>query len=176
MRETRLSLRQLAIAAGSSTKWIKNAEMLLGLSFPRTPNDAVGVGLIHELHSELDLPLSIARDIANRVLSTSGRTSVMPALASGSLRLFVDLNRYRSSFNARLSRALVLGGPKRRGRPRAASSDAIAAAVAHGVDLDLLRDSLRLTPAERLARLDANAAFVGALAESRARARRGERP
>jgi len=170
MDQTRLSLGQLAIVAGSSTKWIKNAEMLLGISFPRTPSEAVGVGLLHELHSELDLPLSLARDIANKVLSTSGRTSGVPALASGNVRLFVDLNRYRSTFNARLSRALVLGGPKRRGRPRAAASGAIAAALAHGIDLGLLRDSLRLSPAERLARLDANAAFVGALSESRARA------
>lgn len=168
MDQRRLSLRQLAIVAGSSTKWIKNAEMLLGISFPRTPNGTVGVGLIHELHSELDLPLSAARDIAHTVLATSGRASDVLALSSGSVRLSIDLNRYRSTFNARLSRALVLGGPKRRGRPTTAASGALAGAAAHGIDLDLLRDSLRLTPAERLARLEANAAFVGALTENRA--------
>jgi hypothetical protein len=39
----------------------------------------------------------------------------------------------------------------------------VGAAQTHGVDVSLLREVLQQSPAERLARLDANASFLHAL-------------
>jgi hypothetical protein len=39
----------------------------------------------------------------------------------------------------------------------------VAAAEAHGVDVSLLRESLEQSPADRLARLDANSRFLTGL-------------
>jgi hypothetical protein len=48
----------------------------------------------------------------------------------------------------------------------ATSSDAIAEAIAFGVDIDLLRQCLARTPDERLRELDANMRFLADLQRS----------
>jgi hypothetical protein len=84
---------------------------------------------------------------------------------SGAASIVVDLRRYESTFLANLSRALQLETPRRRGRPtrdRVTGRDAVRAASEYGIDIGLLQASLRRTPAERLALLEANVEFVRA--------------
>ena len=86
--------------------------------------------------------------------------------------IVVDRARYLSAFNAALSAALEHGGPRRRG-PRPTSgvapksprtrSGALSRAEDYGVDLGLLREGLKLSRAERLSALDANAEFLRAM-------------
>jgi hypothetical protein len=87
----------------------------------------------------------------------------------------LDLRRVLSTFAARLARAMQRT-PRRAGRRpttnRKDLGDARARARAYGYDLSLIDSNLRRTPQERLAALDANAAFVSALARRRA-TRRG---
>lgn len=91
----------------------------------------------------------------------------------GSAWLTLDLARYHSTFGASLTAALRHDGPRRLGRPPARATrrrrDPLAEAAAYGVDLSLLRASLRRTPAERMDSLDADAAFLDAARRVRPR-------
>ncbi len=89
---------------------------------------------------------------------------------SGVAKMSVNLFRYDTNFLANLSRARVRETPKRRGRRAGKSRDPIAAAVSYGLDVGLIQSSLARTPAERLALLERNRAFVFEVRGSRRRA------
>ncbi|MGH7573228.1 MAG: hypothetical protein ACREMK_15505, partial [Gemmatimonadota bacterium] len=93
--------------------------------------------------------------------------------ADGGLTIVVDLERYLSDFAVRLSRARTHYSPRRRGRPPdKPSRRAAERAREYGIDVDLVRANLRLTPAERLRRLDRDREFVEKLKRRAPRARR----
>lgn len=80
--------------------------------------------------------------------------------------MMVNLQRYRSVTLANLSRALVRETPRVRGR-RKTARDPIAMAAEYGLDISLMKLALEKTPAERLAALDANRAFVAEMQRNR---------
>ncbi|HEY9449052.1 MAG TPA: hypothetical protein VIQ60_04830 [Gemmatimonadaceae bacterium] len=81
----------------------------------------------------------------------------------GAAAIVLGVARYHSSFAASLSVALTLSTPRRQGRMSRVLGHPVERAKKFGVDLDLVRASLALTPEERLRRLDANAEFLAAL-------------
>jgi enoyl-CoA hydratase/carnithine racemase len=155
------------VAAAADLKWLTNSASLLRRALRYTPAQAKWWGLVRLLVEELGLSLKAAADIATTALSaTHSSSSALRASVdrSGSAALVVDLPRYQSIFLGNLSRALVHETPRRRGRVKqTATKDAVRAARDYGIDISLVRSALQRTPAERLALLEANAAFVRAM-------------
>ena len=126
------------------------------------------MGVVRLLATDFGIPVVRAGELAEEALrhAPDTRALVLTTSRDGAATLTLDLARYHSTFAAALSAALTHGGGRRRGRPstkRPTRRGAVGAAKAHGVDVSLLRDALQQSPAERLARLDANAAFLRAL-------------
>ena len=159
-----MTAHQTAVAAGAGLKWIVNSAALLGKRLRYDRQQAKWWGLVWLLTEQLGLSLKAAA-AASTVALRGGSSSTQVTAgsdSSGSASLIVDLARYDSIFLANLSRALMHETPRRRGRPprRGIKSDALTSARHYGVDLDLIRSAIRRTPAERLALLEQNAAFV----------------
>jgi hypothetical protein len=160
---------QLALAAGVDSKWIRNVRQLLGRPANSGPIEARWLGLVHELTSTLGCTLAVAAQVADAALAApieqrELRISLGQS-GEGRVEVVVDLWRDRSVHLARLSRALEHPPAERRGRPPAARrtrGSVRERAAGYGVDVDRLRPGLARTPAERLARLDENVAFLAA--------------
>ena len=159
-----MTARQTAVAAAANLKWMINSAALLRRRLRYSPQEAKWWGLVWLLTQQLGLSLTAAA--ASSTAALRARNSSMQVTAgadpSGSASLIVDLARYESIFLCNLSRALVHETPRRRGRPkpRGVKPDALTFAQRYGVDLGLIRSAIERTPAERLALLEANAAFV----------------
>jgi hypothetical protein len=157
-----VTLNQLAIAANADLKWLLNSSSLLGRKLRPTAKEARWWGLVRALESTFGLTLANASAGATRALaheSDDGEV-VVAENSSSSATMSVNVFRYDSTALGNLSRALVRETPMRRGRRAGAPHDPIGAGVEYGLDIGLLRSSLERTPAERLALLDRNQAFV----------------
>jgi hypothetical protein len=159
-----MTARQTAVAAGANLKWIVNSAALLGRRVRYDRQHAKWWGLVWLLTEQLGLSLRAAAAVSTVALRGGSSSTQVTASTdpSGSASLIVDLARYESIFLANLSRALVHETPRRRGRPprRGLKTDTLTTARQYGVDLGLIRSAIRRTPAERLALLEKNAAFV----------------
>lgn len=166
-----VNLIQFACAAGCKPKWLLNSSAILGRSLRPTPENARWWGLVHALESAFGLTLANAGAAATRALAGQydDANVVVAEDDSGVASISVNLFRYDATFLANLSRARVRETPKRRGR-RAKARDPIAAAEGYGLDIGLIQSSLARTPAERLAILEKNRAFVYEMRGSRRRA------
>jgi hypothetical protein len=181
-----LTRSQFAAAVRADEKWVENIARALGRRLAYTPAEARWLGMVRLLARDLGVPVALAAELADDALRQPPETRALRLATSddGAASLVIDLARYHSTFAAALSAALNHGGPRRRGRPApsrgARGRGAIARARVYGVDVSLLREALARSPAERLARLDANAAFLSALrpvpnGSSRPRSRRATR-
>ena len=159
-----MTARQVAIAAAANLKWIVNSGALLRRRLRYNAEEARWWGLVSLLTGQLGLSLKAAAESATVALrgGTNAGQAVASADPSGSTSLIVDLGRYESIFLGNLSRALVHETPRRRGRPArgAIKRDTVTSAQDYGIDLGLIRSALARTPAERLALLEQNAAFL----------------
>ncbi|MGH7556423.1 MAG: hypothetical protein ACREMD_01315 [Gemmatimonadota bacterium] len=167
-----MTLGRFAIAVGAEPKWVLNAGALLGHAIPYSVEEARGLGLAKWIHDELGVTLKrahrMAAEILEQPLPPAGPGPAQPLapsasleFADGGLTIVVDLERYLSDFAVRLSRARTHYAPRRRGRPPdKPGSRAAERALEHGIDVDLVRANMRLTPAERLRRLDRDREFV----------------
>jgi hypothetical protein len=164
-----MTLAQFTLATGSDLKWLQNASAILGRDLHRTPMEAKLWALIRLLVSTLEMPLRKALEIARSALEIEkvGVEVVVHPTESRVASVVIDLNRFESVFNANLSAALILDGPKRRGRPKAVEGDPLEHAKEYGIDLSLLQSALALPVATRLERLDSNAQFLRELRASR---------
>lgn len=164
-----MNLNQLATAVGCDVKWLQNASAILGRPIKRTSAEARIWALVHTLGSALELPLKKALEIALKAvnLEAVGVQVVVNPENSRIASVVLDMNRFESTFNANLSRALVLETPRRRGRPRSSRSDPIQDAERYGIDISLLKAGLSRSVNERLTRLDANAEFLRELRSRR---------
>lgn len=160
---------QFAKTVNADEKWVENSAALLNRRMAYTPEEACWFGLVRLLTRDFEIPVARAATLADRALreSPTARAVHLAGSEDETAIVVLDLARYYSSFTVRLSAALHHAGPARLGRPESSAlnreRDAIARAEAYGVDLTLLREGLRLSPAERLARLDANVAFLRSL-------------
>ena len=154
-------------------EWFENTARTLGLRLTYTADEARRMGLVRLLTRKLGIPVARAAELTETALRQPRETRAMSLAVSpdSAARLVVDLARYHSTFVAALSAAIHRGGPRRRGRQsprkRTRGREAVAAAEAHGVDVSLLREALERSPADRLARLDANSEFLRELRVNR---------
>jgi hypothetical protein len=157
-----MNFRQVATAAGADEKWLLNSSAILGRSVHMTAESARWWGLVHVLERTFGITLRNAGSAATRALAgiADARPIIVAEDSASAASISVDVYRYDTTFLARLSVARVRETPKRRGRRAAPSSDPIAKARALGLDIGLMQSSLSRTPAERLAILDRNRAFV----------------
>ncbi|HMI44074.1 MAG TPA: hypothetical protein VK516_10640 [Gemmatimonadaceae bacterium] len=158
-----MTARQTAVAANANLKWIVNSAALLGRRVRYDRQQAKWWGLVWLLTEQLGLSLRAAAAVATVALRGGSSSTQVTAGAdpSGSASLIVDIARYESFFLANLSRALVHETPRRRGRPpRLGLKSGLTTARHYGVDLGLIQSAIGRTPAERLALLEKNAAFV----------------
>jgi hypothetical protein len=178
-RNPALTRSQFAAAVRADEKWVENTARVLGRQLAYTPQEARYFGIVRLLANQFGIPVARAARLADEAIEQppDSHTYVLDESADGSAALLLDLSRYHSGFAAALATALHRGGPRRAGRPVSVREqerkyDRIGAAERHGVDISLLRQSLTQSPAERLARLDANAAFLRSLRPTKPRARR----
>ena len=158
-----MTAHQTAVAAGADLKWLTNSAALLRRPLRYDPHAAKWWGLVRVLVNALGLSLASAADIATTALGARARATVRAARAASDLAsVVIDLPRYESIFLANLSRALVHETPRRRGRTRAPKSP-VEAAREYGIDIGLMKSALERSPGERLAMLEANAAFARAI-------------
>jgi hypothetical protein len=159
-----MTARQFAVAAAADIKWITNSAALLRRRLRYSDAEARWWGVVRLLTEAIELPLKTAAAAATALLEvTQSRIPVtIGADPSQSASIVVDLARYESIFLGNLSRARVHETPKRRGRPPrlAVGRQALSSAQRYGVDLGLIQSALARTPAERLARLEANSHFL----------------
>ena len=155
------------MAVLADEKWVENAGRLMDRHFRYNAAEARWLGLVRVLNQEVGLTLIRAAELADEALRYApDEGSVIVGRTGGSAAVAIDLARFHSTYSAALSAALDLGGARRRGRPRATlpqKTRMLERAAQYGVDLDLLREGLRLSPGERLQRLDDNAAFINAI-------------
>lgn len=162
---------QFAAAAMADRKWIENAAAILNLRLGYTPGESRRMGLVHVFNQGVGVGLHRALELADQALQEDPdqRVVVLGTTDGGIAGVAIDLSRFYSAHAASLSAALELGGPRRRGRRKTSSGSAIERAERYGVDIGLLRDGLRMSPARRLSLLDENAEFVHSLARPRRR-------
>lgn len=174
-----LTRSQFAAVVRADEKWVENTARVLGRQLAYTPQEARYFGIIRLLANQFGIPVARSAQLAVDAMRQPPdiRALILDGSVDGSAALVLDLSRYHSGLVAALATALHRGGPRRAGRPvsvreQGGKYDPIGAAERHGVDISLLRQSLRQSPAERLARLDTNAAFLRSLRPTNPRVRR----
>lgn len=132
-----------------------NAFATLRLPRRYTEELARRLGLAREVHVATGMPLKRAFTLAPEVLAAwpAQRQWVLEG-EGGMVSVAVDVERYLSAYAARLSLARSFYAERQRGRPRKRELSGIALAKWYGVDLGLVRESLKRTPGERLRVLD----------------------
>jgi hypothetical protein len=157
-----MTLGQFATAVGASRRWVQNAFQALGLPAVYTDDLARRLAFAKELKEGCGLPLRRGFPLAKEALARwPVEKSWELRQADGSVRVMVDLERFLSTCAVRLSLSRTFYAEKRRGRPW--KRRGVALAKWYGVDLSLLDESLKRTPAERLERLDEAAEFFKAM-------------
>jgi len=180
---------QFARSVFAGEKWVENSARLLNRRLRYTAAEARWLGLVRVLNQEVGLTLGRAAGLADEALRhRANQTDVLlGGQGDASAAVTIDLARYHSAYIAAMSAALILGGARRRGRraghsgpPRRTRKqvgrvrpspkravDALTRAASYGVDVSLLREGLRTSPAERLKQLDENAGFIREMRRSR---------
>jgi hypothetical protein len=167
-----MTLREFSIIVGTPPRWIQNAMGVLGLSPRYTVERARKLALARVVRETSGMPLRKAHALAGRALAAWPRqTSWREASTDGSVALCIDLERFLSTFTARLSLSRSLREGRSPGRARRGGPRGLALAEEHGLDVGLLRASIRRSPEERLQRLDEDRAFVRSMRPTAARAR-----
>jgi hypothetical protein len=153
-----MTLGQFATAVGASRRWVQNAFQALGLPPEYTEDLARRLSFARVLKEACGTPLRRGFPLAAPALARwPAERSWDLREADGSARVTVDLERFLSDYAVRLSLSRTWYAEKRRGRPW--KRRGVALAKWWGVDLTLLDESLKRTPAERLERLDEAVAF-----------------
>jgi hypothetical protein len=161
--ESRLSLGQYATAVGAPARWVQNAHAVLGLGVAYTPEGARRLAFARLLKETAGMPLVDAYPLAAPALASWPIQRRWKLDRGGAAAVTVDLERFLSDCNVRLSLARSWYVERRRGRPPKVRRRGVAWAKWYGVDVTLLRESLKRTPAERLRALDANLEFLKSL-------------
>lgn len=158
-----MTLGQFACAMGVSPKWVQNTWAVLGLPPSYRESDLWHLALVQLLERALGIPLKRAYAMARAAAmptAASGATRELRFAGEGTLVLSVNWSRFSSGVLAGLSRARTQYQERRRGRPPKEPRHGIQAAREQGIDIGLLRTSLKRSAAERLRALDQDVAFV----------------
>jgi hypothetical protein len=163
---------QFEAAIGVPEKWVHNARAALGGTGRYTVADAQRLAVVRAIQTAVPVTLPVANQWAVAALAASRRDGQVEApIEFAFVRVAIDLPHILSAFTARLGQALHdeprLRGRRPRGRGRPTLREARARAASYGLDVSLIDASLRRSPGERLASLDANAAFLEAARRAR---------
>lgn len=165
-----MTLGQFSCALGVPTKWVQNAWAILGLDLDYGEAELWRMALVRLLERAMEVPLKQAYATAlDAIPYPEGRGDAMELrlVEEGPLDVSVDWARFSSTVLAGLSRARTQYQERPRGRPRKEQLHGIAAARARGIDIGLLRASLRRSAADRLRTLDEDLAFLQSLRVAR---------
>ena len=159
-----MTLGQFACALGTTTKWVQNAWTVLGLEPLYQEAELWRLALTRLLEESLGIPLKKAYAMAGRIdLPVEGGPRELRLVDAGTLAVTVDWSRFATGLMANLSRARTQYQERRRGRPPKERLHGLEAARQMGLDIGLLRHSLKRSPAERLRALDQDLAFLEGL-------------
>lgn len=160
-----MMLGEFACLLDADPKWVQNAAAALGKHLRYTLAGAQRLAVARALTESTGMSLPrayAAAGTALRLFDGSRRPVALPTEAEQSggapVTITVDVYRILAAVNAGLSRLRTMYAPRLRGR-LPASRDPIRAAEEYGIDVTLLAENLRRTPAERLRQLDAMAGF-----------------
>jgi hypothetical protein len=154
-----MKLGEYAVAVGASKRWVQNARAALGERGPYTEPGARRLAFARLVKETCSMPLRAAYPLATDALAAwPKQRSWSHRPADGAVSVTVDLERFLSDYAARLSLSRSFYAERRRGRPR--KRRGVALAKWYGVDVTLNEESLKLTPAQRLARLEGAVDFI----------------
>jgi hypothetical protein len=158
-----VTLGEFSTAVGAPKRWVQNAMAVLDLPAVYTVEAAKRLSFARTLNEACGMALVDAYPLADEALAEwpAQRTWILEG-TDGVATLSVDLQRFLSNFAVRLSLSRNYYAELKRGRPRTRRKRGVAAAREYGVDIGLLRESLKLTPEERLRRLEDALAFLQA--------------
>jgi hypothetical protein len=150
-----MTLGQFSTAVGAPKRWVQNAFQALGLPAAYTEPLARRLAFAKAVKEACGMPLRRAFPLAEEALARwpAHRTWELRE-PDGAVRVVIDLERFLSDYAVRLSLSRTWYAEKRRGRPRKRRRRGIALARWYGVDISLLRESLKRTPEDRLRTLD----------------------
>jgi hypothetical protein len=159
-----MTLGQFSVAVGAPKRWVQNAMAVLGLPTDYTVERAKRLALARVLNAACGMPLVKAYRMAGTALKAWPEHSTWQFEdPEGVVTLSLDLERFLSNFNVRLSLSRTYYAERRRGRPKKRRRRGIAGAREYGIDISLLEESLKRTPEERLRRLDEDVEFLKSL-------------
>ena len=147
----------------ASPRWVLNALPSLPSTSRYTEAFARRLIVSRAIQTALGTPLSDAFALAQRALRAwdgSATAVTLRVHETDDVALTVDVYRLMASYYVRLAELRQSYAPRVRGRPRRRAVNAEARAIDWGLDLSLIRDNLRKSPAERLRQLDAMRAFA----------------
>jgi hypothetical protein len=166
-----MTLAELAIAAGTTPKWILNAGATVAL--PRTYSIALArrLAVVRAIQAGTGTPTPRAYTMAGEALERYsadtglGRMGVAVTLRGGdaeSVAVTVDVHRILSEVNTRESFLRTMYAPKRRGprlRRPGGHRAAIRAATDWGWDVTLFESTLARSVTERIRQMDSIVQF-----------------
>jgi len=145
----------MATAVGASTRWVLNAIRVLGVEGGYSVENARRLAFARVLKEASGLPLGRGYALADEALGGWPEHGTWTLTGpTGTVLVTVDLERFLSDFNVRLSLARCWVAEKARGRPPGRRKHGVAWAREYGVDISLLEESLKSTPEQRLRAAD----------------------
>jgi len=156
-------LAEFARVVDASPKWVLNTMPSLPSRSRYTEMVAKRLIVARAIHSAFGTSLPDAFALAHCALREwdgSAASVTLRANVADDVSLTIDVYRLMAAYHMRRAELRESYAPMVRGRPRTRSIDAVAVAVDWGLDLSLIRDNLRKSPAERLRQLDAMRAFT----------------
>lgn len=156
-----MTLGEFSTVVGAPKRWVQNAMAVLGLSAEYTVEGAKRLSFARVLNAACGMALVDAYPLGQDALAAwpTNRTWTLEG-PDGVVSLTVDLERLLSNFAVRLSLSRSYYAERKRGRPRKHRRRGIAGARDYGIDIGLLQESLKLTPEERLRRLEDTLEFL----------------
>ena len=156
-----MTLGEFSTAVGAPKRWIQNAMAVLDLPTEYTVEGAKRLSFARALNAACRMALVDAYPLAAEALaawpvSKTWRLEGPDPVVS----VTVDLERFLSNFAVRLSLSRSYYAERKRGRPSKRRRRGIAGAREYGVDISLLKEALKLTPEERLQRLEDTLEFL----------------
>jgi hypothetical protein len=143
---------------------VQNAFQALGLRARYTEDLARRLSFARAVKEACGMPLRRAFPLAEGALATWPKEHFWRLTdPNGVVGVELDLRRFLADYGVRLSMSRTWYAERRRGRPPQRRLKGVALAKWYGVDISLLESSLRLTPAERLRRLEEALGFFRAV-------------
>jgi hypothetical protein len=150
-----VTLGEFSVAVGAPKRWVQNAFQALGLKAHYTEDLARRLSFARAVKEACGMPLRRVFPLARNALAAWPKHRTWRLTGpDGVVQVELDLLRFLSDYAVRLSLSRTWYAERRRGRPPQRRLKGVALAKWYGEDISLLESSLRLTPTERLRRME----------------------